>query len=143
MTLATDSSPPTRRITHVARSSLLIAVFFGLDKLLGLIRQVVIGRQFGVGAELDVFNAANNLPDLLFALISGGALAVAFIPVLSQAMELDGRDALWGVFSRVANLAFIVTGGLALEPGIAGRSSRRRRVRGRARFLPRKPGTGS
>jgi putative peptidoglycan lipid II flippase len=75
---------------------------------------VVVGRQFGVGAELDVFNAANNLPDLLFALISGGALAVAFIPVLSQALELDGRDALWGVFSRVANLAFIVTGGLAL-----------------------------
>ncbi len=105
---------PKRRITHVARSSLLIAVFFGLDKLLGLIRQVVIGRQFGVGAELDVFNAANNLPDLLFALISGGALAVAFIPVLSQAMELDGRDALWGVFSRVANLAFVITGGLAL-----------------------------
>jgi putative peptidoglycan lipid II flippase len=93
---------------------LLIAVFFGLDKLLGLIRQVVIGRQFGVGAELDVFNAANNLPDLLFALISGGALAVAFIPVLSEAMQLDGRDALWGVFSRVANLAFAVTGGLAL-----------------------------
>lgn len=105
---------PTSRITHVARSSLLIAIFFGLDKLLGLIRQVVIGRQFGVGAELDVFNAANNLPDLLFALISGGALAVAFIPVLSQAMELNGRDALWGVFSRIANLAFIVTGGLAL-----------------------------
>jgi putative peptidoglycan lipid II flippase len=98
----------------VARSSLLIAAFFGLDKLLGLVRQVIVGRQFGVGAELDVFNAANNLPDLLFALISGGALAVAFIPVLSQAMELDGRDALWGVFSRVANLAFLATGGLAL-----------------------------
>jgi putative peptidoglycan lipid II flippase len=100
-------------LTHVARSSFLIAVFFGLDKLLGLVRQVVIGRQFGVGAELDVFNAANNLPDLLFALISGGALAVAFIPVLSEAMELEGREALWGVFSRVANLAFLVTGGLA------------------------------
>jgi putative peptidoglycan lipid II flippase len=112
--ISAASPAPSRRFTHVARSSLLIAVFFGLDKLLGLVRQVVVGRQFGVGAELDVFNAANNLPDLLFALISGGALAVAFIPVLSQAMELDGRDALWAVFSRIANLAFVVTGGLAL-----------------------------
>ncbi len=102
------------RFTHVARSSVLIAAFFGVDKLLGLLRQIVVGRQFGVGAELDVFHAANNLPDLLFALISGGALSVAFIPVLSAAMEKEGREALWGLFSRVANIAFIVTGGLAI-----------------------------
>lgn len=111
------SQPSTEthsRTTHVARSSLLIAVFFGLDKLLGLFRQVVIGRQFGVSAELDVFNAANNLPDLLFALISGGALAVAFIPVLSAALAEDGRPALWAVFSRVANIAFLITGALAI-----------------------------
>lgn len=103
-----------RVVSHVARSSLLIGIFFGLDKLLGLFRQIVIGRQFGIGAELDVFNAANNLPDLLFALISGGALAVAFIPVLSEALERDGRQALWSLFSRVANIAFLVTGGLAV-----------------------------
>jgi putative peptidoglycan lipid II flippase len=107
------SKRPTRA-THVARSSLLIATFFALDKLLGLLRQVIVGRQFGIGADLDVFNAANNLPDLLFALISGGALAVAFIPVLSATMERDGRDALWALFSRVANLAFLITGALAL-----------------------------
>jgi putative peptidoglycan lipid II flippase len=102
------------RASHVARSSLLIASLFALDKLLGLFRQVVVGRQFGIGAELDVFNAANNLPDLLFALISGGALAVAFIPVLSATMERDGRNALWALFSRVANIAFVITGALAL-----------------------------
>ncbi len=109
-----DSKHPARRLSHVARSSLLIAVFFGIDKLLGLFRQIVIGRQFGVSAELDIFNAANNLPDLLFALISGGALSVAFIPVLSERLELDGRGSLWSLFSRVANLAFLVTGGLAI-----------------------------
>ena len=106
--------PRTRRLTHVARSSLLIACLFGLDKALGLVRQVVIGRQFGVSAQLDAFNASNNLPDLLFALISGGALAVAFIPVLSQTLEEDGRQATWALFSRVANWAFLLTGALAV-----------------------------
>ncbi len=115
---ATLAPARSGRLSHVARSSLLIAVFFGVDKILGLFRQVLIGRQFGVSIELDVFNAANNLPDLLFALISGGALSVAFIPVLSQAMEKDGREALWAVFSRVANIAFLVTGGLALAIAI-------------------------
>ena len=111
-----ESAAPKPRIalSHVARSSLLIALFFGLDKAMGLFRQVVIARQFGVGAELDAFNAANNLPDLLFALISGGALSIAFIPVLSQALSKDGREALWALFSRVANLAFVITGGIAI-----------------------------
>lgn len=101
-------------MSHVARSSLLIAFFFAIDKALGLFRQIVIGRQFGVGLELDAFNAANNYPDLLFALISGGALAIAFIPVLTEKMQAEGRNALWNLFSRVANLAFLITGGLAL-----------------------------
>lgn len=96
-------------MTHVARSSLIIAVLFGLDKALGLLRQVIVARQFGVSAELDAFNAANNLPDLLFALISGGALAVAFIPVLSETLQRGGREAAWELFSRVANWAFLIT----------------------------------
>ena len=66
---------------HVARSSLIIAVFFAFDKVLGFLRQVLIARQFGLSYEIDVFNAANNIPDMLSALISGGALGVALIPV--------------------------------------------------------------
>jgi putative peptidoglycan lipid II flippase len=102
------------KTSHVTRSSLLIAVLFGVDKLLGLARQVVIGRQFGVSQELDAFNAANNIPDLLFAIISGGALAIAFIPVLSATLEKKGRDAAWQLFSRVANWAFLITGVISL-----------------------------
>ncbi len=101
-------------MNHVVRSSLLLAVFFGLDKLVGLARQVIIGRTYGVGAELDAYNAANNLPDALFALISGGALAIAFIPVLSEYLEKRDRAAAWGLFSRVANSAFLITAVLAV-----------------------------
>ncbi len=97
------------RLSHVARSSIIIGILFGLDKALGLLRQVIVARQFGVSAELDAFNAANNLPDLLFALISGGALAVAFIPVLSEVLQRAGREAAWELFSRVANWAFLIT----------------------------------
>ncbi len=108
-------APPGRpRLSHVARSSLLIGFFFAIDKALGLFRQVVIGRQFGVSAELDAFNVANNLPDLLFAMISGGALAIAFIPVLSESLQREGRAAAWDLFSRVANLAFLATGLVAV-----------------------------
>jgi putative peptidoglycan lipid II flippase len=75
----------------------------------------IISRQFSDSVELLVtFNAANNLPDVLFALISGGALAMAFIPLMSDYLTQKGRVAAWDLFSRVANLAFIVTGSFAV-----------------------------
>ncbi len=92
----------------------MLVVFIALDKGLAFVRQVVIARQFGLSAQLDAFNVANNLPDLLFALISGGALTVAFIPVLAEVLAKEGRGQAWQLFSRIANLAFMVTGVLAL-----------------------------
>ena len=63
---------------------------------------------------LDTFNAANNLPDLIFALISGGAIAMAFIPLMSEYFTTKGRAAAWELFSRVANFAFVFTGIVAV-----------------------------
>jgi putative peptidoglycan lipid II flippase len=99
---------------HIARSTLIIAIFFALEKGLGFVRNVLIARTFQLSAELDAFNAANNIPDLIFALISGGALAMAFIPVLSDYRESKDRAGMWGLFSRISNLVFLVTAGLSI-----------------------------
>lgn len=101
-------------MSKLTKISILLAVFFGLDKIVAVIRQVIIARHFGLSAELDAFNVANNMPDLLYAMISGGALAIALIPILSEALSKDGQKALWHLFSRIANLAFIVTAFLAV-----------------------------
>jgi putative peptidoglycan lipid II flippase len=104
-----------RNLTFLARTSLLIGIFFGLDKALAFVRTGIIARQFRDSVDLlDTFNAANNLPDVLFALISGGALAMAFIPLLSEYLTQKGRAATWDLFSRVANVGFLVTGGFAI-----------------------------
>src|SRR5687768_4220211 len=103
------------KLSFLARTSLLIASFFFIDKILAFVRVGIISRQFADSLELlDTFNAANNLPDVLFALISGGALALAFIPLMSDYLTTRGRAAAWDLFSRVANLAFIVTGSAAI-----------------------------
>jgi len=78
------------KFSHLTRTSLLLGFFFLLDKILAFGRSIIIARQFRLSAELDAFNVANNLPDLLFALISGGALAMAFIPLMSE--YLTQRD---------------------------------------------------
>jgi putative peptidoglycan lipid II flippase len=108
-------------MSRIARSTLILAFFYALEKLLGFVRQVAIARTFGLSATLDAFYASNNIPDLLFYLISGGALALAFIPVLSEYLEKQGRPAMWDLFSRLVNLVFLVTAGLSILVAIFAR----------------------
>ena len=101
-------------MSRLTRISILLAGFFAVDKGLAFLRIIILARQFGLSKEYDAFNVANNIPDMLFALISGGALAMAFIPVLSETLTKEGRAQAWGLFSKIANLAFIVTGVMAV-----------------------------
>ncbi len=98
-----------KKISKLSRAAFLIALSFGINKLIAILRQLIIARQFGLSSDLDVFNVANNIPDMLYSLISGGALAVAIIPVLTEVMTRKNRDAAWRVFSQVANIAFLIT----------------------------------
>ena len=105
----------TNKLSFLARTSALIAFFFFIDKILAFVRVGIISRIYTdeVGL-LDVFNSANNVPDVLFALISGGALGMAFIPLMSEYLATKGRSAAWDLFSRVANFAFLLTASVAL-----------------------------
>ena len=98
-----------KKISALSRAAFLVAISFGINKIFAILRQLIIARQFGLSSELDVFNVANNIPDMLYSLISGGALAVAIIPVLTEVMNRKNRDAAWRVFSQIANIAFLAT----------------------------------
>lgn len=83
-------------------------VGFVLSSLTGLLRQIMIADRFGTEGVIDTFNAALGLPDLIFALIAGGALASAFIPTLTEFLESGDRQNGWRLTSAVANLVFLV-----------------------------------
>jgi putative peptidoglycan lipid II flippase len=102
-------------MSKLTRNSLIVAFFFLIDKVLAFVRTGIISRIYSDDVHLlDTFNAANNLPDLLFALISGGALAMAFIPLLTEYLTTKDRAAAWDLFSRVANVGFLLTGSVAI-----------------------------
>ena len=103
------------KLSRLTRNSLIIAFFFLIDKVIAFVRTGIVSRQYTDEVHLlDTFNAANNLPDMLFALISGGALAMAFIPLLTEYLTTKDRAAAWDLFSRVANVGFLVTGSVAI-----------------------------
>ena len=87
------------RTRHLLRSSLIVILLFGLDKVVGLVRTILVGQAFGTTPAYDAFTAANQLPEVFVTLISGGALAAAFIPVYSARLtSARAREA-----ARVAN----------------------------------------
>ncbi len=99
------SSPES---SHIARSAALVATLFAGDKVLGLARDVVISRTFGASAELDAYYAAFELPDGLFTILAGSAMATSLIPILSARIKEDQHEEAWRLVSAVMNLAVLI-----------------------------------
>ncbi len=98
----------TPRSRHLVIAALLVGAGFLASKITGILDDLILARIIGPGRELDAYYAAFGLPDLLFTLVAGGALASAFIPVISGLIGRD-RSAVWRLASAVINLAFLVT----------------------------------
>ncbi len=97
------------KLSFLTRTSILLAVFFALDKILAFVKSMLFNKIVGLEG-MGIFGAANNIPDYLSALLSGGALGMAFIPVLTEYLDRQGRGEAWALFSCIVNLAFLVTG---------------------------------
>lgn len=101
------------RQRHILRNTLLVSAAFGLAAAMGLVRNMVIAQQFGIGAELDTYYAAFKLPDLLFTVVAGGALATAFIPVFAGFLAAGDGQGAWRLASAVTNLVVLAVSVLA------------------------------
>jgi putative peptidoglycan lipid II flippase len=99
-------SPPRANLT---RSTITVMVGFGLAKAISLLQTVVIARAFGVGEVWDAFVTANRIPEMIFTLIAGGALATAFLPVFSGLLAEGNRERAWRTASHVVNSIFLIT----------------------------------
>ena len=107
------AAAPVNKLSFITRISFLLAIFFTLDKGLAFVKALLFNKIVGLEG-MGIFGAANNLPDYLSALLSGGALGIAFIPVLTEYLDRDGRKAAWDLFSRILNLAFLVTAAVSV-----------------------------
>ena len=101
------------KLSQLTRISFMLAFFFTFDKALAFIKSMLFNKIVGLEG-MGIFGASNNIPDYLSALLSGGALGMAFIPVLREYLDRDGRSAAWDLFSRIINLAFLLTAAVSV-----------------------------
>ena len=92
----------------IAQAAGTVMAAFIISNLVGVIRGVVITDAFGTSTELDSFNAANRIAEMLFNIVAGGALGSAFIPSFTGFLTRDDRTGAWRLASGVINLVFLV-----------------------------------
>ena len=98
------------RTPHLVRSAFLVFFIFGLDKITGFVKLLLTTRLFGTGPEIDAFATANQLPELLLALLAAGALSAAFIPVYSGYLTQSRRRDAESLAGTVLTLTMLVMG---------------------------------
>jgi len=95
----------------ILSASIVLAVTFGLSAILGFLRSRFLYAAFFkcCVAQLDVYNAAFRLPDLIFKLLVTGALSASFIPVFSSHLQKDPQKA-YKIASSVINILLLIFG---------------------------------
>jgi putative peptidoglycan lipid II flippase len=77
-----------------------------LSRVTGLARELIVARAFGAGAEMDAFNVAFRLPNLLRRMFAEGAFSQAFVPILAEVRTRHGEARTQSLLSHVASALF-------------------------------------
>jgi len=99
---------------RLARSAGLISVATMASRVLGVAREMVLAAFFGAsgGMEMDAFNVAFRVPNLLRDLFAEGAMTAAFVPTFTRTLTTEGREAAWRLGNLVVNALLLITGAL-------------------------------
>ena len=76
----------------IARGAVVVASLTIVSRILGLVRTLVFSQTVGASCLGTAYVTANQVPDLLYQLILGGALASAMVPVLARSAERAAYD---------------------------------------------------
>lgn len=92
----------------IGRNVAIVSLLAIASRLIGLLREFIIARQFGTSGDYDAYLSAFRIPDLLFLLIMTGSFGSAFIPVFRGLLDRD-EDAAWDLASAVITWTAIIT----------------------------------
>jgi putative peptidoglycan lipid II flippase len=91
---------------NLVRATAIVTAAMLLSRVLGVFRTSLFAYTFGASMQADAFTNAFALPDAIFTIVAGGALASAFIPVFADYLiEKRDRQTAWHIASSALNLS--------------------------------------
>ncbi|HHU52838.1 MAG TPA: murein biosynthesis integral membrane protein MurJ [Clostridiaceae bacterium] len=100
----------------IARATLISMIGLFMAKITGFLREVLVVPILGYGMYSDPYYIAFAIPDFLFALLIGGAVAAAITPTLSEGIEQNREREAWrsvSIFISIAGIVMMAVLGLA------------------------------
>ncbi|MCX8115454.1 MAG: lipid II flippase MurJ, partial [Burkholderiaceae bacterium] len=91
---------------NLLRAAATVSSMTLLSRITGLVRELIVARVFGAGAEMDAFNVAFRLPNLLRRMFAEGAFSQAFVPILAEVRSRHGDERTQSLLSHVASALF-------------------------------------
>ena len=79
-----------------------------LSRITGLVRESLKAAAFGAGVQMDAFEVAFRLPNILRRLFAEGAFSQAFVPIFAEYQRQRGEGPTRELMSRVATLLAVV-----------------------------------
>ncbi|MFI5496542.1 murein biosynthesis integral membrane protein MurJ [Actinoplanes sp. NPDC051859] len=105
---------PTRARAGLAGAAAVIAVLTIVARIAGFGRLLVFLRAVGEDGLANVYNAANSVPNVVFELVAGGALASLVVPLLAGAVDAGDRQRVSAVASALLTWVLALTVPLAV-----------------------------
>jgi len=104
----------SKKQSSIFSAAAILGFAFSASAVLGVLRDRLLYAKFFscCAGQLDAYNAAFRIPDIIFKLIVLGTLSAAFIPVFGEELEKNKKKA-YQVSSSILNLLLVVFGGLA------------------------------
>jgi putative peptidoglycan lipid II flippase len=105
----------TRQVVRgVAGAAALIAVLTVLARLAGFGRTLVFTNAVCAGSTGDTYLAANNVPNIVFEVVAGGALASLVVPMLAGGIATGDREQVRRTASALLGWSLLVLTPLAV-----------------------------
>ncbi|WP_427015860.1 murein biosynthesis integral membrane protein MurJ [Pseudarthrobacter sp. P1] len=101
-----EEAPQDHSPQRAARSSAGMAVGTLASRILGFIKGIILGVAVGGTVVANVFDSANQVPNVIYILIAGGVFNVVLIPQIVKASKLPDRGA--DYISRLLTLGIAV-----------------------------------
>ncbi len=93
---------PPEDTSHRRAGVVSIAVM--MSRILGLVREIVLGALFGASKHMDAFMIAFRTPNMLRDLFAEGALSTAFVTTFSQKGVKEGDESAWELGRKMLTL---------------------------------------
>ncbi len=97
------------RNSTLIRATAIVSLALLVSRVFGMLRTILFAAAFSYGATTDAYTIAFTLPDAIFNIVAGGALASAIIPVFNDYMvKKRDRKTAWYVASAALNASMVL-----------------------------------